>query len=51
MDVRIAGVPECLDEYGARIKEIFGGFAVRESAARVPGARGSTCSRAMIRWS
>jgi glycolate oxidase FAD binding subunit len=38
-DIRVAGLPECLDEYGARIGEIFGGFTVTESAEDVWGAR------------
>jgi len=39
IDVRIAGVPECLDEYGARVAEIFGGFTLRESEESAWAAR------------
>jgi glycolate dehydrogenase FAD-binding subunit len=39
LDVRAAGPPECLDEYGARISEIFGGFVVGESQDAVWSAR------------
>ena len=39
VDVRVAGPPECLDEYGTRIGEIFGGFVVRESKDAVWSAR------------
>lgn len=39
LDVRIAGLPECLDEYGARIKSIFGGFTVEDSIRDVWSAR------------
>ena len=28
LDIRIAAVPACLDEYGARIKDFFAGFAI-----------------------
>lgn len=39
LDVRVAGLPECLDEYGARVKSIFGGFSVATSKENVWGAR------------
>ena len=39
VDVRVAGLPECMDEYGTRIGEIFSGFTVRESAQEVWAAR------------
>ena len=39
VDVRVAGLPECLDEYGARVKSIFGGLAMSDSAPDVWSAR------------
>jgi glycolate oxidase FAD binding subunit len=38
-DIRIAGLPECLDEYGARIHHIFAGVALAESSEEVWAAR------------
>ena len=35
MDIRVASLPECLDEYGPRIRQMFGGFAVNESTEDV----------------
>ena len=40
-DVRIAGLPECLDEYGTRIHQIFAGLALTESSEGVWAARQS----------
>jgi glycolate oxidase FAD binding subunit len=50
VDVRIAGLPECLDEYGARVKEIFGGFALHESEESSWAAREQlfACSDALV---
>ena len=39
MDVRVAGLPECLEEYGARMQSIFGGFTVSDSTPDVWSAR------------
>ncbi len=39
LDIRIAAVPECLDEYAARIQSIFGQLAVIESGEAVWQAR------------
>src|SRR5947209_5843284 len=39
VDIRVASLPECLDEYGARIREMFQDFAVNESAEEVWIAR------------
>jgi glycolate oxidase FAD binding subunit len=39
LDIRIAAVPECLDEYAARLRKIFVEFAVAESEERVWQAR------------
>jgi glycolate oxidase FAD binding subunit len=39
VDVRVAGPPECVEEYGARIGKIFAGFSVSESQDEVWSAR------------
>ena len=39
VDVRVAGPRECLDEYGSRIKDVFGMFDFRESQENVWTAR------------
>ena len=39
VDVRVAGLPECLGEYDARIRGIFGGIAVTDSAETIWAAR------------
>jgi len=39
LDIRIAGLPECLDEYAARIQSIGGQIAVAESGEEVWEAR------------
>ena len=39
LDIRIAGLPECLDEYAARMQVIFGQIAVTESSETVWQAR------------
>jgi glycolate oxidase FAD binding subunit len=39
LDVRIAGLPECLDEYGARLRGIFDGLSIDEPADDVWAAR------------
>ena len=39
VDVRVAGLPECLDEYGTRIGQIFGGCTIGESADDIWQAR------------
>ena len=39
LDIRIAAVPECLDNYAARIQNIFDEFAVTESSEAVWHAR------------
>jgi glycolate oxidase FAD binding subunit len=39
LDIRIAGLPECLDEYAARMENIFGQIAVSESGESVWQAR------------
>ena len=39
LDIRIAGLPECLDEYAARLQLIFGQIAVTESSEAVWQAR------------
>jgi glycolate oxidase FAD binding subunit len=39
LDVRIAGLPECLDEYAARLQDIFGQIALSESKESVWQAR------------
>ena len=39
LDIRVAGLPECLDEYGARIHRIFAGVALTESSEEVWAAR------------
>ena len=39
LDVRIAGLPACLDEYAARMQDIFGQIAVTESSESVWQAR------------
>jgi len=39
LDIRIAAVPECLDEYAARIQGTFGKFAVTEAGEAVWQAR------------
>jgi glycolate oxidase FAD binding subunit len=39
VDIRIAGLPECLDEYGGRIRKMFSGFALIESEESAWGAR------------
>ena len=38
-DVRVAGLPECLDEYGVRIQNFFGGLAVADGLENVWNAR------------
>ncbi|MES2220522.1 MAG: FAD-binding oxidoreductase [Acidobacteriota bacterium] len=39
LDIRIAAVPECLDEYATRIRSVFDEFAVTESSEAVWQAR------------
>jgi glycolate oxidase FAD binding subunit len=39
IDVRVAGLAECLDEYGARVQSIFGKLAIRDAAQDVWTAR------------
>jgi glycolate oxidase FAD binding subunit len=39
VDVRVAGLRECLDEYGARIREVFSVFALTEAEESTWGAR------------
>lgn len=39
VDVRVAGLPECLDEYGARVASIFGGFDLNDASPSVWEAR------------
>jgi len=39
MDVRVAGLPECFDEYAARIKDVFSKFDLRESTEGAWAAR------------
>jgi glycolate oxidase FAD binding subunit len=39
LDIRIAAVPECLNDYAARIQNIFGALAVTESSEAVWRAR------------
>jgi glycolate oxidase FAD binding subunit len=39
VDVRVAGLPECLEEYGAVMRSIFGGFALTEAVEDVWAAR------------
>lgn len=39
LDIRIAGLPECLDEYAARLQGIFGPIAVTESDESIWKAR------------
>ncbi len=39
VDVRVAGLPDCMEEYGARIAEIFRGFTLVESKEDVWAAR------------
>jgi glycolate oxidase FAD binding subunit len=39
LDVRMAGLPECLDEYDTRIESIFNGFEVHRSQENVWGER------------
>jgi len=39
VDVRVAGLPECLDEYGSRVRGIFGTIATTDSAENVWAAR------------
>jgi len=39
VDVRVAGPPECLDEYGARIRSILGKFELADSVDHVWAAR------------
>jgi glycolate oxidase FAD binding subunit len=39
LDIRVAAPPECLDEYGKRIRNIFGTFAIRDSGEEVWNAR------------
>ena len=39
VDVRLAGLPECLDEYDARVRTIFGGFTITEATTDIWGAR------------
>jgi glycolate dehydrogenase FAD-binding subunit len=39
VDVRVAGLPECLDEYGTRIREIFSGFLLGEAQESTWAAR------------
>lgn len=39
VDVRVAGLPECLEEYGARVASIFNGFSVSASEEGVWDAR------------
>jgi glycolate oxidase FAD binding subunit len=39
LDVRIAGLPECLDEYGAGLQTILGGFPIVGRAPNVWSAR------------
>lgn len=39
VDVRLAGLPECLEEYDARVRTIFGGFTTTEAAPDVWSAR------------
>jgi glycolate oxidase FAD binding subunit len=39
LDVRMAGVPECFDEYASRIRSIFGGFEIAGSDHSVWEAR------------
>ncbi len=41
VDVRVAGLPECLDEYRTRIHRIFAGLALTESSEEVWAARQS----------
>ncbi len=41
VDVRVAGVPECLDQYGARIHRIFAGVELAQSSEEVWVARQS----------
>ena len=50
LDVRIAGVPECLDEYGARIQSHLRrgcGYPIGRSAS---GKRGSDSSTRAMSW-
>jgi glycolate oxidase FAD binding subunit len=46
VDVRITGLPECLDEYRARIQRIFAGNALAESPEEVWTARQSLFEKA-----
>jgi glycolate oxidase FAD binding subunit len=39
MDVRVSGLPECFDEYAARIRDVFNEFDLRESADSVWAVR------------
>jgi glycolate oxidase FAD binding subunit len=39
VDVRVAGLPECLDEYGARVASIFSGFEMSDATETVWEAR------------
>jgi glycolate oxidase FAD binding subunit len=39
LDVRIAGLPECLDEYGASLQTVLGGFPIVGQAQSVWSAR------------
>jgi glycolate oxidase FAD binding subunit len=46
LDIRVAGLPECLDEYGTRIRDIFAGVALTESSEGVWAARQSLFEKA-----
>jgi glycolate oxidase FAD binding subunit len=39
IDVRVAGLPECFDEYDARIRDTFGAFTVTDSAESIWAAK------------
>ena len=39
VDVRVAGLPGCFDEYDTRIRDIFGGIALTDSAETIWAAR------------
>lgn len=39
IDVRVAGLPECMDEYRARNRSIFGKFAIRDTGENMWAAR------------
>jgi glycolate oxidase FAD binding subunit len=39
VDIRVAGLPECMDEYGARIQNIFGRLPLVAGTENVWGAR------------